>query len=253
VRLRDKVAVVSGAAHGMGEAIARLFGTEGAKVVLVDILVADGETVAAQMCASGMEAQFVTTDVTEEADWQRLIHTTVATYGRLDILVNNAGVSGTSSRDTDSLEDWQRIMDVNAKSVFLGTKLAALEMMRTGGGSIVNISSIMGMVGSAGSHPAYHASKAAVRNYTKAAACRYGQQGVRVNSVHPGYFPPMLSSDVRAGVRPASALEAQVQKLPIPRMGQPIEIAYGVLYLASDEARYVTGAELVIDGGFLAQ
>jgi NAD(P)-dependent dehydrogenase (short-subunit alcohol dehydrogenase family) len=253
MRLHHKVAIVSGAAHGIGEAVARLFGAEGAKVTLADVLVEDGEAVAADMRASGTDARFVATDVTQEAHWRRVIDLTVTAHGRLDILINNAGVSGTSSRDYDSVEDWQLIMDVNAKSAFLGTKLAVAEMAKTGGGAIVNISSIMGMVGSAGSHPAYHASKAAVRNYTKAAACRYGAFGIRVNSVHPGYLPPMLSSDIHSGVRPLSALGTQIEKLPLNRMGQPIEVARGVLYLASDDASYVTGAELAIDGGFLAQ
>jgi NAD(P)-dependent dehydrogenase (short-subunit alcohol dehydrogenase family) len=159
---------------------------------------------------------------------------------------NNAGISGSSVGEEDGLEGWQRLLAVNATSVFLGTKLAAAEMAKTGGGSIVNISSIMGIVASAESHPGYPASKAAVRNYTKAAACRYGPQGVRVNSVHPGYMPPMLNATNAAG------REAKIAETPLRRLGEPIEVAYGVLFLASDEASFVTGAELVIDGGYIA-
>jgi NAD(P)-dependent dehydrogenase (short-subunit alcohol dehydrogenase family) len=145
------------------------------------------------------------------------------------------------------LDGWHRIIAVNQTSVFLGTKLAAEQMAKTGGGSIVNISSIMGFVGSTGGHPAYHASKGAVRIYSKAAAARYGPSGVRVNTVHPGYMPPMLNA-TNPGER-----DAKIALTPLRRIGKPIEVAYGVLFLASDEASFVTGAELVIDGGFIAQ
>jgi NAD(P)-dependent dehydrogenase (short-subunit alcohol dehydrogenase family) len=246
MRLKDKVAIVTGGAHGMGEAEARLFAQEGAKVVIADVLVQQGEAVAADISANQRQARFVRTDVTSEADWKKLIAETIAAYGRLDILVNNAGISGSSVGDTDGLEGWQRLLAVNATSVFLGTKLAAAEMAKTGGGSIVNISSIMGIVASEESHPGYPASKAAVRNYTKAAACRYGPQGVRVNSVHPGYLPPMLNATNAAG------RQAKIAQTPLRRLGEPIEVAYGVLFLASDEASFVTGTELVIDGGYIA-
>ncbi len=173
---------------------------------------------------------------------------TIAAYGRLDILVNNAGISGSAVGEADDLAGWHRLLAVDATNgVFLGTKLAAAEMAKTGGGSIVNISSIMGIVASGDSHPGYPASKAAVRNYTKAAACRYGPQGVRVNSVHPGYMPPMLNATNAAG------RQAKIEQTPLRRLGEPIEVAYGVLFLASDEASFVTGAELVIDGGYIAQ
>jgi len=163
-------------------------------------------------------------------------------------LVNNAGISGSSVGDPDGVEGWQRIIAVNQTSVFLGTKLAAEQMAKTGGGSIVNISSIMGFVGSPSGHPAYHASKGAVRIYSKAAAVRYGPSGgVRVNSVHPGYMPPMLNA-TNAGER-----IDKFAMTPLRRIGKPIEVAYGVLFLASDEASAITGSELVIDGGFIAQ
>ena len=247
MRLKDKVAIITGGAHGMGEAEAKLFAAEGAKVVVADILADEAETVAAAIRGGGSEATAAKIDVTSEAEWAGLIAKTMAIYGRLDVLVNNAGISGSSVGDPDGLDGWHRIIAVNQTSVFLGTKLAAEQMAKTGGGSIVNISSIMGFVGSTSGHPAYHASKGAVRIYSKAAAARYGQSGVRVNTVHPGYMPPMLNA-TNAGER-----DAKIALTPLRRIGRPIEVAYGVLFLASDEASFVTGAELVIDGGFIAQ
>jgi NAD(P)-dependent dehydrogenase (short-subunit alcohol dehydrogenase family) len=247
MRLKDKIAIVTGGAHGMGEAEARLFASEGARIVVADILESDAETVAAGIRAGGGEAMAAAIDVTSEAAWVDLIARTVARHGRLDILVNNAGISGSSVGDPDGLAGWERVIAVNQTSVFLGTKLAAAAMARTGGGSIVNISSIMGFVGSADGHPAYNASKGAVRIYSKAAAVRYGPQNVRVNTVHPGYMPPMLNATNAAG------RAGKIGATPLRRLGEPIEVAYGVLFLASDEASFVTGAELVIDGGYIAQ
>jgi NAD(P)-dependent dehydrogenase (short-subunit alcohol dehydrogenase family) len=247
MRLKNKVAIITGGAHGMSEAEARLFAAEGAKVVVTDILGNAAEAVAADIRAAGGEGVAATIDVTSEPEWVSLIAKTVASYGRLDVLVNNAGISGSSVGDPDGLEGWQRVIAVNQTSVFLGTKLAAGQMAKTGGGSIVNISSIMGLVGSASGHPAYHASKGAVRMYSKAAAVRYGPSGVRVYTVHPGYMPPMLNA-TNAGER-ADKIEAT----PLRRLGKPIEVAYGVPFLASDEASFITGTELVIDGGYIAQ
>jgi NAD(P)-dependent dehydrogenase (short-subunit alcohol dehydrogenase family) len=247
MRLKGKVAIITGGAHGMGEAEARLFAAEGARVVVADILADRAETVAAEIRAGGGDAIALAIDVTSEADWRALFAAALVRYGRLDILVNNAGISGSSVGDPDGLEGWQRLIAVNQTSVFLGTKLAAEEMAKTGGGSIVNISSIMGFVGGAGGHPGYHAAKGAVRIYSKAAAVRYGPMGVRVNTVHPGYMPPMLNA-TNAGER-----ADKIAMTPLRRLGEPIEVAYGVLFLASDEASFVTGTELVIDGGFIAQ
>ena len=247
MRLEDKVAIVTGAAHGMGEVEADLFVQEGAKVVVADVLGEPAEAVAADIHAGGGEAIAATIDVTSEPAWVALIEKTVARYGRLDILVNNAGISGSSVGDPDGLEGWHRIIAVNQTSVFLGTKLAAEQMAKTGGGSIVNISSIMGFVGGASGHPAYSASKGAVRIYTKSAAVRYGPLGIRVNSVHPGYMPPMLNATN------ANERADKIALTPLRRLGEPIEVAYGVLFLASDEASFVTGTELVIDGGYIAQ
>jgi len=247
MRLKDKVAIITGSAHGMGEAEARLFATEGAKVVVADVLAHDAEVVAAAIRAGGGEATAAKIDVTSEAEWKSLIDKTLTAYGRLDALVNNAGISGSSVGDPDSLDGWHRVIAVNQTSVFLGTKLAAEQMAKTGGGSIVNISSIMGFVGGTGGHPVYHASKGAVRIYSKAAAVRYGPLGVRVNTVHPGYMPPMLNATN------AAERDDKIALTPLRRIGKPIEVAYGVLFLASDEASFVTGTELVIDGGFVAQ
>ena len=247
MRLSDKVAIVTGGAHGMGEAEARLFAREGAKVVVADILPDLGEAVAADIRAGGGQAMFVKIDVTAEADWQALIAATLQAYGRLDILVNNAGISGSGVGDPDGIEGWNRIIAVNQTSVFLGTKLAAEQMARTGGGAIVNISSIMGFVGSTSGHPAYHASKGAVRIYSKAAAVRYGPQNIRVNTVHPGYMPAMLNSTN------SNERADKIAATPLRRLGEPIEVAYGVLFLACDEASFITGTELVIDGGWIAQ
>jgi NAD(P)-dependent dehydrogenase (short-subunit alcohol dehydrogenase family) len=247
MRLKDKVAIVTGAGHGMGESEARLFAREGARVVVADIVPAEAERVAADIRREGGDALAVAIDVTSEPQWRALLDRALSSYGRLDILVNNAGISGSSVGDPDGIEGWDKIIAVNQTSVFLGTKLAAQQMAKTGGGSIVNISSIMGFVGGSSRHPAYCASKGAVRIYTKAAATRYGPQGVRVNSVHPGYMPPMLNA-TNAGER-----ADKIALTPLRRLGEPIEVAYGVLFLASDEASFITGTELVIDGGYIAQ
>ena len=250
-RLEGKVAIVTGGAAGMGAAECRLFAREGAAVVIADLDEEGGHEVETQIRSDGGAATFLSLDVTAEEDWNALIATTLETYGgRLDVLVNNAGLSSTVVPDPDSTEGWHQIMNVNATGVFLGTKLGAAAMLQAGnGGSIVNISSIYGFVGSAGGHPAYHASKAAVRNFSKAMAVRLGPQGIRVNTVHPGFMPPMRSSvgmsdEVRARL---------VRSIPLRRTGEVDEVANGVLFLACDESSYVTGSELKVDGGFLAR
>ena len=247
MRLNNKVAIVTGGAHGMGETEARLFAREGAKVVVADILADMGETVAAEIRREGGDARFERLDVTNEADWERVIGVTVAAHGRLDIMVNNAGIGASGFNDNEDTKGWDRIIAVNQTSVFFGTRGAAAAMIKSSGGSIVNISSILGLVGSATGHPAYGASKGAVRLYTKQAAVKYGPQGIRVNSVHPGYMPLMLNS-TEAGER-----AEKIANTPLRRLGESIEVAYGVLFLASDESSFITGTELVIDGGYVAQ
>ena len=248
MRLHNKVAIITGAASGMGADEARLFAREGAKVVIADVLEDLARQVEAQITEAGGDATFVHADVTDEASWQNLIAQTLARYGKLDILVNNAGISSRSESDALDTAGWRRIMDVNATGVFLGTKHAVEQRRQSGGGSIVNISSIMGFVGGEGGHPAYHASKGAVRIFSKAMAVQYGPDGIRVNSVHPGFMPPMRSSQPDDGTR-----AEQIRQTPLRRSGETIEVAYGVLFLASDEASFVTGTELVIDGGFIAR
>ena len=252
MRLQDKVAIVSGGAHGMGAVEARLFAREGAKVVIADIRDDDGRRVEAEINEAGGASHYVHTDVTSEDAWANVISETVFRFGRLDILVNNAGISSRAVPDDDSLDAWARIMDINATGVFLGTKHAIEQMRRNGGGSIVNISSIAGLVGMLSGHPAYNASKGAVRIFTKAMAVRYGTENIRVNSVHPGYMPPMMGNiateEVRSGRR--AMIEEQV---PLAREGRQEEVANAVLFLASDDASYITGAELVVDGGFTAR
>jgi NAD(P)-dependent dehydrogenase (short-subunit alcohol dehydrogenase family) len=249
MRLAGKVAIISGAAGGMGAEEARLFAREGAKVVVADVLEQEGQHVAAEIAAAGGEAVFMRTDVTSESDWKQTVDAAVERFGRLDILVNNAGLSSTSAADPLDVDGWRRIMDVNATGVFLGSKYAVTAMRQSSGGAIVNISSIMGFVGGEGGHPAYHSSKGAVRLLTKAMAVRYGPRGIRVNSVHPGFMPPMRS----ARARNDAAMQEIIEQTPLRRTGEPIEVAYGVLFLASDEASFITGTELVIDGGYIAR
>jgi NAD(P)-dependent dehydrogenase (short-subunit alcohol dehydrogenase family) len=249
MRLPGKVAIITGGAHGMGAEETRLFAREGAKVVVADVLEDEGKTLEAEINQTDAEAMYMRTDVTSETDWKRLVEATVARFGKLDILVNNAGLSSTSEADPMDTEGWRRIMEVNTTGVFLGTKYAIPAMRQTGGGSIVNISSIMGFVGGEAGHPAYHASKGAVRIFTKAIAVKYGPHGIRANSVHPGFMPPMRS----ARPRDDASLQRLIDWTPLRRAGKPIEVAYGVLFLASDEASFITGTELVVDGGFIAQ
>ncbi len=249
MRLAGKVAIVTGSANGMGEVEAQLFAKEGAKVIVADMSVDGGQNVVDAIVAAGGEARFAQIDVTSEDEWQETVKTAVATYGKLDILVNNAGISGTYQPDTLSTEAWDRVMAINSKGVFLGMKHAIPEMQRTGGGSIVNISSISGFVGQEGIHMAYNASKGAVRIMTKSAAVQYAKDRIRVNSVHPGIMPAMTTSVLTADPEMRAKMLAQV---PMGREGQREEVGYAVLFLASDEASYITGTELVVDGGYLA-
>jgi NAD(P)-dependent dehydrogenase (short-subunit alcohol dehydrogenase family) len=249
MRLQGKVAIVSGAASGMGAATARRFGREGAKVVVADMLEDDGRRVASEINGDGGAAEFMRLDVTDETSWQRVLESTVAKWGRLDILVNNAGISGSAVSDLLDSDAWHRLMLVNSTGVFLGTKYAVKQMQKNGGGSIVNLSSISGVTGQTMTHPGYNASKGAVRTLTKSTAVQYGKDGIRANSVHPGLMPPMRTSGATAD----PAVRAKMlQGVPLRRAGEIDEVANAVLYLASDEASYITGAELYVDGGYLA-
>jgi NAD(P)-dependent dehydrogenase (short-subunit alcohol dehydrogenase family) len=246
-RLRGKVALISGAARGQGAAEGKLFAREGAKVVLGDVLEAEGLRTVEEIRAQGGEATFVRLDVTKEEDWQRAVDTAVSSYGKLDILVNNAGILQMEGLEDITLEVWERVMAVNQTGVWLGMKAAVPALRKAGGGSIVNISSISGMIGT-GMQTAYQASKGAVRIMTKTAAIQYAKEGVRVNSIHPGPIDTPMTADLNREV-----WQWFLNAVPLRRAGTSEDIAFGVLYLASDESSFVTGSELVIDGGYTAQ
>jgi NAD(P)-dependent dehydrogenase (short-subunit alcohol dehydrogenase family) len=249
MRLAGKVALISGGASGMGQSEATIFAREGAKVVVGDLLEAQGRDVVESIGKAGGQARFVTLDVTDEQSWQDAVAATVAAFDKLDILVNNAGISGTFDPDTMSVSAWDTLLNVNAKGVFLGMKSAVPAMQKAGGGAIVNISSISGFAGQDMIHMAYNASKGAVRIMTKSAAVQFARHGIRVNSVHPGIMPPMRTS--KASADPAWR-EKSLRAVPLKREGRVEEVAHAVLFLASDEASYITGTELVVDGGYLA-
>ncbi len=251
MRMKDKVALITGAASGMGAATARLFAREGARAVVVaDVLDQDGEAVVAEIRKAGGTASYVHLDVTSEAQWQEAVDKTVAAHGGLNVLVNNAGISGSAAEDLYDTALWHKLMDINSTGVFLGMKYGIAAIRKTGGpGSVVNLSSISGIVGQAYIHVGYNASKGAVRLITKAAAAQHGKDGIRVNSVHPGLMPPMRTSGRTADpVQRAKTLKG----VPLGRAGEVDEVANAILFLASDESSYVTGAELVVDGGWTA-
>ncbi len=244
-RLEDKVALITGGSRGQGEAEARLFASEGAKVVVADVLDAEGSKVAAEI---GDAARYVHLDVILEADWQRAVAETVATFDKLDVLVNNAGIVRTGLVQDMSLASYMEVVNVNQVGTFLGMRAVVAPMREARGGSIVNISSNAGLEGVEGV-VAYVATKWAVRGMTKTAAIELGRYGIRVNSVHPGGVDtPMISGDALAGVDQDAAFASQ----PIARIGRPEEIARLVLFLASDEASYSTGSEFAADGGRMA-
>jgi NAD(P)-dependent dehydrogenase (short-subunit alcohol dehydrogenase family) len=246
MRLKDKVAIVTGAASGMGAATARIFAREGAFVILTDLDAEGGQAVAREI---GNRAMFVPHNVSKEDDWARVVAETLKAHGRIDVLINNAGVSG-SDPDRFSMKTWDQQMEVNAKGVFLGMRAVIPEMQKAKKGSIVNISSISGIAGQNFVHMGYNAAKGAVRTMSKAAAVQFGRDNIRVNSVHPGVMPPMRTSRMSADPE----VRARVLKaIPMGRFGEVDEVANANLFLASDEASYISGAELVVDGAFIAQ
>ena len=256
MRLEGKVALISGAASGVegelmgfGGAAARMFCREGARVVLGDINTEGGERTAEQIRAAGGDAIFVKLDVTQEQDWIDAVAATVAAFGKLDVLVNNAGSGARYTVEETTEEAWDGQMDVHGKGTFLGTKYAIPEMLKAGGGSIVNISSIYGLVGSPTS-TAYHAGKGAIRLLTKSTAIQYAGDNIRANSIHPGYCRTPLTARSYENERHFTWINEQI---PMGRVGNADDIAYGIVFLASDESSFMTGSELVIDGGTTAQ
>lgn len=252
-RVMGKVAIITGGAGGMGRAIASLLAKEGAKVTVTDINEVNGKKVAEEIRREGGEVIFAKHDVSSEDDWSKVIEKTLAEFGKLDILVNNAGVMLIREIKDMSLEEWRQLLSINLDGVFLGTKYAIRAMKRSGGGSIINMSSAAGIIGTLDDTSAYCASKGAVRLFTKAAALECSKAGhnynIRVNSVHPGITQTPMTEAMLKDEAIKKRLEADH---PIGRVADPIDQAYGVLYLASDESKFVTGAELVIDGGWTA-
>jgi NAD(P)-dependent dehydrogenase (short-subunit alcohol dehydrogenase family) len=250
MRMKGKVALISGAASGMGAATARLFGREGAAMVFVaDLLDKEGADVVDGINKAGGKARYLHLDVTDEAGWQAAVAEVEKSAGGLDVLVNNAGISGSAEQDLYDTAAWHRLMGINATGVFLGMKYGIAAMKKRGKGSVINLSSVSGIVGQGFIHVGYNASKGAVRLITKSGAAQHGRDNIRVNSVHPGLMPPMRTSGRTAD--PATRAKT-LKGVPLRRAGEVDEVAYAILFLASDESSYVTGAELVVDGGWTA-
>ena len=247
-RLDGKVAIISGGAKGQGAEEARLFAQEGAKVIIGDILDREGMQIESEIAEQGGEAKFVHLDVSSEEDWSRTVDLSMREYGKLDILVNNAGILLMKGLEETSGQEWDNIQNINSKGVFLGSKTVIPAMRESGGGSIVNISSIAGLIGS--KFTAYGASKGLVRTLTKSVAVNHGHEGIRCNSVHPGIIETDMVSEM---IGSQEGREYQLNRTPLKVIATSRDVALGVLYLASDESRYVTGSELVIDGGNTAQ
>lgn len=254
-RLQDKVAIVTGGSLGIGRAACQLFAQEGAKVAICDVRYCDGKDLVDDIISEGGIAGFWKMDVADENSVKTTVDDVVRRWGKLDVLVNNAGISGINKPTHEvSLEDWNRVISVNVTGVFNCTKFAIPYLKKNGKGSIINLSSIYGLV-SAPDVPPYHASKGAVRLMTKTDALLYAADGIRVNSVHPGFiWTPMVENHLKGSNQNTEEGRAAVAALhPLGHMGEPMDIAYGLLYLASDESNFVTGSELVIDGGYTAR
>jgi NAD(P)-dependent dehydrogenase (short-subunit alcohol dehydrogenase family) len=248
-RLEGRVALVTGAASGIGKATARRLTDEGAAVLLTDVNESLGATTTEELRAAGARVDFLRHDVTSETEWEAAVAKAVEEFGGLDIVVNNAGMGDLATIEETSLEEWQRTIAIDQTGVFLGMKTAAPHLKASGHGSVVNISSIFGTSGGFGTSPAYHAAKGAVRTLTKNIALHWATEGVRVNSVHPGFVrTPILDQ-----ARETDVWDAMIAMTPMGRLGEPHEIAAAVAYLASDDASFVTGLELYVDGGYIAR
>ena len=253
MRLEGKVALITGGARGMGAAEAKLFSREGAKVVIADVLEDEGRQTEAEINETGGDAIFVHLDVTQQSEWDAAVARAIQEFGKLDIVINNAGIAVGNSIEDTSVETWDRVMDINAKGVFFGTKAAIAQMKAQGtGGSIINISSTSGIIGQNSVNAVYNASKGAVRIFSKSAAIQHAAEGIRVNTIHPGPIETPMTAEGRVNAERIGEYTV-AENNPMGRYGKPEEVAYGALYLASDESSYVTGAEIVIDGGFTAQ
>ena len=248
-RLEGRVALVTGAASGIGKATARRLTEEGAAVLLTDVNEALGATTTEELRSAGARVDFLRLDVTSEADWEAAVAKAVEEFGSLDVLVNNAGMGDLAPIEDTSLADWERTIAIDQTGVFLGMKTAATQLKASGHGAVVNISSIFGTSGGFGTSPAYHAAKGAVRTLTKNVALHWAAEGVRVNSIHPGFIDTPMADT--AGGQPSS--RSMIDLTPMGRLGRPEEIAAGVAYLVSDDATFVTGLELYIDGGYIAR
>ena len=249
-RLDGKVALITGGARGMGATECKLLAAEGAKVIIGDVLVDGGEQTEAEILAQGGEAAFIRMDVTKTADWDRTIKLAESKYGKVNVLVNNAAIVRRLGIEDTTEEDWDSVMEVNAKGTFLGTKAVIPAMRRAGGGSIVNISSIRGIVSRANAAASYSTSKGAIRIFSKVTAVLHAKDNIRCNSVHPGVVDTPANKESTA-LDPAYHAQL-IGTIPLERGGKPEDVAYGVLYLASDESSWVTGTELIIDGGTTA-
>ena len=247
-RLEGKVALITGGARGIGAAHVRVFAANGARLVVGDVLEDEGGSVVAEARRNGADAVFVRLDVAREEDWKAGVGEATKRFGKLTTLVNNAAIANLAGVEDETIDGWNRVIAVDQLGVWLGMKTAIPAMLAQGGGSIVNISSLYGIIGSPGMI-AYHAAKGAVRLMTKSAALEYAARGIRINSIHPGIIDTPLAGALLPDDYKARLLEAT----PMKRMGRPEEIAHGSLFLASDEASFVTGSELIIDGGWLAQ
>lgn len=248
-RVQGKVAIVTGAAGGMGKADAILLAQEGAKVVVTDIQEEKVNAVVEEIKQNGGEAIGFRHNVTSEEEWQHIVEETVKQWGKVDVLVNNAGISLAKSLVDTTVQDWDKVMSINLTGGFLGLKHIIPVMQKNGGGSIINISSIAGLTGSNGAGP-YTASKGAVRMLTKAIAIDYGKDNIRCNSIHPGYIETPMTQGMFEDDQMMGWFRSMT---PLPRLGKPENIAAGVLFLASDESSFITGAELAIDGGVSAK
>lgn len=248
-RLEGRVALVTGAASGIGRATAERLAQEGAAVAISDVQDAAGEEAAAAIRDAGGKALFVHQDVTDEESWRAAVERVVAELGGLDVLVNNAGMGDLATIEETTVADWERTVAVDQTGVFLGMKTCAEALKASGHGSVINISSIFGTSGGFGTSPAYHAAKGAVRTLTKNVALHWATEGVRVNSIHPGFIRTPILDQAKG----TEVWEAMTASTPMGRLGEPEDIAAAVAYLASDDAAFVTGAELYVDGGFIAR